>query len=301
MISRNIMLDPTLPVESKAIYSILASLCSNRDSCFPTVQTLLDVTGISKDRLYKYLNILTERKIVERVHDRSGGRYKNVVYRLHDEEYKKPFPENTEKENTVSGFYLQPFPDFKDSPFPENKESKNSNIKNSNIKNNINSAPLVQNEETVREEDEWEDPEESLRKWEEWKAQQEKQKKDKTKQEANDLFEKVWKLYPNKKGKGQVSDTQKKKLLKIGEEELTRAIERYKADLSRDEWRKPQNGSTFFNSGYVDYLDENWQPGADSSDPDDDAAAWEKFRSELNEQYSCLRNVELDPELFPNG
>lgn len=124
---------------------------------------------------------------------------------------------------------------------------------------------------------------------------------DKTKKEASELFEKVWALYPSKKGKGQVSDTQKKKLLKIGEEELTRAIERYKADLARDEWRKPQNGSTFFNSGYVDYLDENWQPGADSSEADDDAAAWEKFRSELDEQYSCLRNVELDPELFPNG
>lgn len=91
VVSRNIMMDPTLPVESKAIYSILASLCSNRDSCSPTVQTLLDVTGISKDRLYKYLNILTERKIVERVHDRSGGRYKNVVYKIHDESYKTPF------------------------------------------------------------------------------------------------------------------------------------------------------------------------------------------------------------------
>lgn len=83
---------------------------------------------------------------------------------------------------------------------------------------------------------------------------------DDTKKKANELFEKVWALYPSKKGKGQVSDTQKKKLLKIGEEELIRAIERYKEGLSRDEWRKPQNGSTFFNSGYIDYLDENWQP-----------------------------------------
>lgn len=291
MISRNIMLDPTLPVESKAIYSILASLCSNGDSCFPTVQTLLDVTGISKDRLYKYLNILTERKIVERVHDRSGGRYKNVVYRLHDEEYKKPFPDNTEKVKTVSCFNSLPFPYFTDQPFPENKESKNSNIKNNNIKNNINSAPLAQNGETV-EDDEWEDPEESLRKWEEWKARQEKQKKDKTKQEANELFEKVWALYPSKKGKGQVSDTQKKKLLKIGLDELTRAIDRYKEGLSQDEWRKPQNGSTFFNSGYVDYLDENWQAGADSSDTEDDAAAWERARAEMERLASIGPRVD---------
>ena len=81
-------------------------------------------------------------------------------------------------------------------------------------------------------------------------------------QDACTLFEKLWKLYPNKKGKGQVSLTKKKNLLKIGEEELIRAIDRYKTELEKDkDWRKPQNGSTFFNSGYVDYLDENYAPG----------------------------------------
>ena len=80
-----------------------------------------------------------------------------------------------------------------------------------------------------------------------------------TVQEACTLFEKLWDIYPNKKGKGQVSDTKKKSLLKIGEEELTRAIDRYKLHLSANKsWLKPQNGSTFFNSGYLDYLDSNY-------------------------------------------
>lgn len=74
----------------------------------------------------------------------------------------------------------------------------------------------------------------------------------------NDFFESIWKLYPSKKGKGQISDSKKKVLYNIGYEELSRAIERYKAGLARDEWRKPQNGSTFFNSGYIDYLDANY-------------------------------------------
>ena len=78
---------------------------------------------------------------------------------------------------------------------------------------------------------------------------------------ARMLFEHLWGLYPNKKGKGQVSDTTKKKLLKIGKEELERAIIRYKAELEKEVWLKPQYGSTFFNSGYVDYLDENYVPG----------------------------------------
>lgn len=84
-------------------------------------------------------------------------------------------------------------------------------------------------------------------------------------QDARDLFEDLWKLYPSKKGKGQVSDTKKKELLKIGKEEMERAIDRYKAGLKKDaDWRKPQNGSTFFNSGYVDYLDKNYEGGKDN-------------------------------------
>ncbi len=78
------------------------------------------------------------------------------------------------------------------------------------------------------------------------------------KKEAFALFEQLWRIYPVKKGKGQVSDTTKNKLLKIGLEEMQRAIERYQTELKKDSWRKPQNGSTFFNSGYVDYLDAEW-------------------------------------------
>lgn len=79
---------------------------------------------------------------------------------------------------------------------------------------------------------------------------------------AKSMFERLWKMYPNKKGKGQVSDTQKKRLLAIGEDKLVKAIERYSFELQKDaDWRKAQYGSTFFNSGYVDYLDENYVPG----------------------------------------
>lgn len=84
--------------------------------------------------------------------------------------------------------------------------------------------------------------------------------------EANDLFERLWKKYPCKKGKGQVSDAQKKRLLAVGEPALVKAIERYSSELQKDaDWRKPQNGSTFFNSGYVDYLDGNFTPSSGSA------------------------------------
>ena len=81
------------------------------------------------------------------------------------------------------------------------------------------------------------------------------------KEEAGLLFEELWQLYPCKKGKGQVSVTAKQRLLKVGRDEMIRAINRFKSELEKDkDWRKPQNGSTFFNSGYVDYLDANYVP-----------------------------------------
>lgn len=82
------------------------------------------------------------------------------------------------------------------------------------------------------------------------------------------FFDSVWNLYPVKKGKGQVSKSKRLVLYKIGFDELSRAVDRYKTDLAKDSaWRKPQNGSTFFNSGYVDYLDENYTPN-ERSDTD---------------------------------
>ena len=79
--------------------------------------------------------------------------------------------------------------------------------------------------------------------------------------DASALFEELWKLYPVKKGKGQISIAAKQRLLKVGHDEMIRAIDRYKSELEKDkDWRRPQNGSTFFNSGYVDYLDANYEP-----------------------------------------
>ena len=82
-----------------------------------------------------------------------------------------------------------------------------------------------------------------------------------SKSEVDAFFETVWNLYPVKKGKGQVSAAKRTALYAVGLEEMKRAIDRYLRDLKKDaSWRKPQNGSTFFNSGYVDYLDKNYEP-----------------------------------------
>lgn len=90
------------------------------------------------------------------------------------------------------------------------------------------------------------------------KPETKKTKQQSRKKEADALFEQLWSLYPLKKGKASVSDAQKLKLLDIGYEEMERAISRYKQYVDSVDYLHCKNGSTFFNSGYVDYLDENY-------------------------------------------
>ena len=80
---------------------------------------------------------------------------------------------------------------------------------------------------------------------------------------------------------------------------MSRAVQRYMSELEKDKsWRKPQNGSTFFKSGYIDYLDANFEPSKQKSDAapgsfndfqqrDYDYAELEKML--LENSQNCLR------------
>lgn len=75
-------------------------------------------------------------------------------------------------------------------------------------------------------------------------------------EDLDDFFERIWKEYPVKKGKGSVSKSQKNKLYKIGYDQLAKCIDRYLADFGSNDPQFMKHGSTFFKSGYVDYLDD---------------------------------------------
>lgn len=87
-----------------------------------------------------------------------------------------------------------------------------------------------------------------------------------SKKDIDSFYESIWLLYPVKKGKTGVSETQKKKLYAIGYDELKRAIERYDSEVKDKQYMK--HGSTFFNGGYVDYLDANYQEPEKKDEPD---------------------------------
>jgi predicted phage replisome organizer len=79
----------------------------------------------------------------------------------------------------------------------------------------------------------------------------------------NNNFEELWKLYPIKEGKGNVKAKKKKELYKIGFDKMKLAIERYLKNTDLRRLNFPdlnyKNGSTFFNSGYIDFLEETFE------------------------------------------
>lgn len=128
-------------------------------------------------------------------------------------------------------------------------------------------------------------------------------KKQQIQKDANALFERLWKKYPNKKGKGQVSDSKKRALLEVGEEHMSRAITRYIEEHDKRErhgeftpyW---QNGSTFFNRGYIDYLDDNYS--SSPSESHGETTGFVNFRqSETNWDAIADQIMQLEDEIPP--
>lgn len=71
-------------------------------------------------------------------------------------------------------------------------------------------------------------------------------------------YEELWKLYPNKKGKAQSIKKIPKLIKEYGFEKIKECIERYihEVTINKTEKKFMKHGSTFFNGGYMDYLEE---------------------------------------------
>ena len=91
------------------------------------------------------------------------------------------------------------------------------------------------------------------------------------------FFETLWAEYPNKKGKAKVTQKAMGEMNRLGYGRMHRALERYRTE--KPEWQHWQNGSTFFNGGYLDYLDE--APGKEQTNGADDTDGagdnWKRF------------------------
>lgn len=95
-------------------------------------------------------------------------------------------------------------------------------------------------------------------------TKEERKKENKEKNDYTMQVNALWKLYPEKKGKADAVKKIPKLIKEYSYEQIERCIVRYLEDV--DKRRKTdfsnlkfKNGSTFFNSGYMDYLDENYE------------------------------------------
>lgn len=99
-------------------------------------------------------------------------------------------------------------------------------------------------------------------------------------------FEKLWKMYPRKKGKGQISKTCKTKIAKIGFDRMAKAIENFKRDMQGKDEQYIMYGSTFFNSGYVDYLPQEEEKPV-MEEPQDNGLTEEEIDAMTDEEYAA--------------
>ena len=76
------------------------------------------------------------------------------------------------------------------------------------------------------------------------------------------FFERVWDLFPNKKGKSAVSKKAMRELAEAGETVVIAAVEKYKEEIERKgtEEKYILHGSTFFNGRWRDYVSSEPEP-----------------------------------------
>lgn len=212
------------------VYAIIYGFSQNKQGEFTgSAQYLADWTGCSRRHIMRILSKLVEEKFVTKTETVLNNNEKRVSYQAERGCVKL----SQGVSNCHRGYDKMSQGGVTKCPRGYDKMSHNINI-NNNTNNNHRDINNVHSCYESLEETPEETPEE--------------------------FFERAWQYYPNKRGKGQVSEKSKERLMSHGWDNVKRAIDRYLEDLKKDEWRKAQNGSTFFNSGYIDYLDENYTP-----------------------------------------
>lgn len=81
------------------------------------------------------------------------------------------------------------------------------------------------------------------------------------KEYINEQVASLWNMYPKKKGKKTAESKIPKLIKQYGYEQIKRTVERYidEVQVKGIEMQYIKQGDTFFNSGYFDYLDENYK------------------------------------------
>lgn len=87
---KEVMMNPNISIEAKAIYAYLSSIAGMSGACYPSIETIEKDLNISKNRLSKHMGQLIASGIVEKSREREGNIYGKNVYKVtHEAEVKK--------------------------------------------------------------------------------------------------------------------------------------------------------------------------------------------------------------------
>lgn len=102
------------------------------------------------------------------------------------------------------------------------------------------------------------------------------------------VFEYLWKDYPNKDGKKQaLKSFQSSVKTKADFDDIKKALANYKAHLKTETWKRPKNGSTWFNN-WRDWV--NWQENG--SGPKEGDTRWHQREWEIFKAGNWVRDTE---------
>lgn len=79
---QEVMRNPNISAEAKAIYAYLASIAGTGNTCYPSIDTMQREMCMSKNRLTKHMGQLIAAGVVEKVRERNGNIYGHNIYKI---------------------------------------------------------------------------------------------------------------------------------------------------------------------------------------------------------------------------
>lgn len=144
MVYQDVTRDSSLPLATKGLYAYLAAFCGGDDECYPSVDTILRETGVSKETFYKHINILVKTGVVKKKQINQNGRFGKTVYKLTHE------VAMSDLSNTIFPTTEKPIPKepTTEDSTTENPTTNNNNINSNSINNNSKKEYIVEQSPT---------------------------------------------------------------------------------------------------------------------------------------------------------
>ena len=67
IVNKDIITDPELSMQAKAVYSILTTYCNKQRTCFPSINTIADLCDVHPRTIHRKIKELKEKGYIKRV------------------------------------------------------------------------------------------------------------------------------------------------------------------------------------------------------------------------------------------